>query len=158
MLEIKLIVEAPELSNAMTRLADALQRPTIKVEDLKTETLGVIYDDPNGIKAVDSETVSAAVEPEPMAETVEPVTETVEPAPAVEPEPEPAPAPAPAPERKITFTDISNAGAKLMDDEKLDLAQLAEMLKKYGVEAITQLSESDYPKLAADLRALGADI
>ena len=156
MLEIKLIVEAPELSTAMTRLADALQRPTIKVDDLKTETLGVIDDEPDGIKAVDSVTTSAVMdtEPEPAVEATEPVTEAVEPTPAVEPEP----APAPAPERKITFTDISNAGAKLMDDEKLDLAQLAEMLKKYGVEAITQLSESDYPKLAADLRALGADI
>lgn len=72
----------------------------------------------------------------------------------------PAPAPAapaaPAPTPVITRDDLAVAGSGLIDKGRM--ADVMALLGKYGVQAITQLKNSDYPAFAADLRALGATI
>ena len=70
--------------------------------------------------------------------------------------------PAPQPQRppitgvNYTLEQLAAAGGPLMDAGKG--AQLMALLQKYGVTALDQLDPSYYPAVAADLRALGAQI
>ncbi len=57
---------------------------------------------------------------------------------------------------QITVDAISRAGAALIDMGKM--TQVIAVLQKYGVTTIMQLNPAQYPSVAADLRALGADI
>lgn len=68
----------------------------------------------------------------------------------------PAEAPAAPAGKAYTLEDLSVAGSALIDNNGLD--GIMALMGKYGVQAITQLKESDYPAFAADLRALGAPI
>lgn len=87
---------------------------------------------------------------------------TQAPTPAPAPAPTQAPAPAPAPQQAepqnatIGLTELSKAGAQLVDEGKM--TQVMETVKKYNVRAITDLRPEQYPLLAADFRALGAQI
>lgn len=51
---------------------------------------------------------------------------------------------------------IATAGAKLIDEGKLD--QLMGVLKKYGAVSLTDINPTMYGAIATDLRALGAAI
>lgn len=71
--------------------------------------------------------------------------------------------PAPAPQQPpvttgITYTveQIANAAAPIM--QRGDGQKLADLLAKYGVQALTQLDTQYLPSFAADIRALGAQI
>lgn len=110
----------------------------------------------------DSGTTSAAPAPAPTAPVAAPAPSAA-PAPAPTPTavaPAAAPASAPTPatsdDKPITFEGLSVAGSWLVDEGKMDA--VLEALSKYGVQAMTQLQEQDYPAFAADLRALGAKI
>ena len=176
MYEIKLTVDAPGLADAIHHLATAIEnRPapatTIK-KTKKTEK------DPTPPSVVMTAPTTAPVQASAIASgtaptTSAPATTTAPPAQTV-PSSNPAttfapaavelapvqpaaPTPAPAPAQKaLTLTDISNAGAKLVDRGLMP--QLVALLGKYGVQTVLALDPSKYEAFAVDLRALGANI
>lgn len=140
MLEIQVTVTAPELSEAVHRLADALlnqAKPTAApVEPAIVPTAAPVM--PEGSAGAPI-TVSAPVE-SPAAIPVAPATAAV-----------PVSAP-PA----YTLDQIAKAGASLVDAGKMD--QLLALLAKHGVAAVTQIQPDQYGIFATELRALGAQI
>lgn len=67
------------------------------------------------------------------------------------------PTTAPTAEAKsYTVDDLSRAGAALIDQGKMP--QLIELLKKYGVQAVTQLDASVYPAFVEEMKVLGAQL
>lgn len=159
MFEIKVMIEAKELSQALEDLAVAIGA---------TASADMVKDRQNAV--AESEEISPAV---PFAETkaepapVEAEQIAVEPIPSVEPVKEAAPEPEkvrevvqetnPAPSAPIDLEAISRAGAGLVDQGKMDKV-IGILQQKYGLMAITQLKPEQYDAFAADLRALGADI
>ena len=163
-------IEAPELVAALNNLADALKnRPVaapVAQEGAKPRKTGSKTTAP----APAQETpVEAPVNP-PVAPVTDPVNgaQTVTtnapsvaapiPAPAEETAPVTAETsePAPATEKVFTFEDITAAGSQLLEQGKMP--QLMELLKGYGVQAVTQLRPEQYADVAAGLRGLGAQI
>ena len=59
-------------------------------------------------------------------------------------------------EKDYTFDDITAAGSQLLEQGKME--QLMDLLKSYGVQAVTQLKSEQYADVAAGLRNLGAKI
>mgnify|MGYP004519284197 CR=1 FL=1 len=79
------------------------------------------------------------------------------PAPAVTPAANVTPAPAvPTSAPQYTLDMIATAGSALIDAGKMD--QLMQLLGKFGVASLTELSPENYGAMATDLRALGAAI
>ena len=154
MLEIKVTIEAKDLSESITKLAEALG--------------GGIKTDPAPYVTVTPAVVQNTAQPE-MPEPVQdpipepapvpdaaPVAELVLPKPEPEATPVQEPVPEPVP-KPIDLDTISRAGAALVDQGKM--ADVLKILQeKYGIFAVTQLDPSQYPAFAADLRALGANI
>lgn len=83
-----------------------------------------------------------------------------EPVPTVQPATQPpvntAPASVPTTAPVYTLDAISRAGAALVDAGKMDA--LLDLLKRYNVQAVTQLDPSQYGAFATELRALGAQL
>lgn len=102
--------------------------------------------------------------PVPAAPVPAPVPVPSAPLPAPEPvpipvAPMPAPepiAPVPAPATNITLQQIARAGASLVDRGKK--AEVIGVLRRYGVQAVTQLKSEQFGQFAGELRALGAQI
>ena len=174
MFEIKIMIEAPELSGAMMRLADAISAkpagpavhsptaPAAPAEPAPAKKETKKEAKPAPAKA---EKPAPAAKPEPV-KAAEPATATA-PQPAAAPAPQPAPAqePAPAaaaatpttqPEAAIDLSVIARAGAGLVDQGKMP--EIMNLLKNYNVRAITELKQEQYADFAKDLRALGAAI
>lgn len=150
-------IEAPELTAAINSLADALNGRSMSA-----------VDNPQQEKPVQAHTTPPVSVQEP-APTVAPTTGAVNgasTAPAPAPTPAPAPAPAPAviaapapaapPAKVYTFDDITAAGSQLLELGKMP--QLMELLKGYGVQAVTQLKPEQYADVAKGLKELGANI
>ena len=139
MLEIKVTIEAKDLSEAITKLAEAMN---------------------GGINTFPMATVTPAVVPVvAQDEAPEPVSDPVPvPEPVAEPDPVPEPTPVEQPVPKANDLDtISRAGAALVDQGKMqDVLKILQ--EKYGIFAVTQLDPAQYPAFADDLRALGANI
>lgn len=158
-LNINVNINAPELSAALAEVAKAFRQPHVTLT-----TGGALATPVSGINGPATEPVPepAPVESIPAvltpAPTPEPAPAVPMPAPVIEPAVPIASAPAPAPERKYTLTDISIAGAGLVDKDKKNIAHLKEAFAKYGVKATTELKPEQYASFAADLQALGADI
>lgn len=193
MTEFKLTIEAPELANAITALADAIanrpltataEKPATRTRTKKNaETPAApaaiqpaeqpvpTQDNSNAAAASTAPTqlpqqaAPAPVIPYPVQAAVAPAT-APQPAPVAIPSPAPAqpaapvqtPQPAPVAPAAPTFTPemIANAGANLL--ERGLMPQLMGLLQKFGVQAVTQLRQDQYPAFAAELRALGANI
>ena len=156
MFEIKVTVEAPDVVAAINHLADALGagQPAICSCDHTAHTETPV-NAPESVSKPDPAPAPVSVQPE--APTPEKAPENA-PVATPEPAPVPEPAPAPAPVKKFTFDQLSKAGAKLCTDVS-KIPQLVDLLNtKYGVPAITMISEDRYAELAADLTALGAVI
>lgn len=167
MFEIKIMIEAPELSGAMMRLADAISaKPAAYSPAAPTASAEAAPAKPAEVK-------QAAKPAEPKKEAKPAKAEKPAPAPEaapapVKPEPAPAPAapaptPAPVPaaettqpEKPLDLATIARAGAGLVDQGKMP--QIMELLKHYQVRAITELKQEQYSDFAKDLRALGAAI
>ena len=66
-----------------------------------------------------------------------------------------APSPA-ATSKAVTFDDIVAAGSQLLDAGRM--GDLLNLLKGFGVQAITQLKPEQFPDVAVALRGLGAKI
>jgi len=61
-----------------------------------------------------------------------------------------------APARQYTMSELGVAGADLAQSGKR--SELIELLRTFGVQALTQLAPEKYPEFAQGLRALGAKI
>lgn len=166
MIELKVTVDAPDLSTAINHLADA-------IESKGTDALAAPAKNSRSKKvaaktAPDAPAVSVPAHSEPVGSPV-PVEQ-----PAAAPQPVQAPAAAPvqqfipqpaaapaAPtqsQQGITCEQIINAAMPLMNSNPAFAMQLQGILAKYGVQAVTQIPENMLPNVAADLRALGAKI
>ncbi len=160
MLEMQIKIDAPELSAALTKLAEALN------------TTGITQLTP----AKDAAQAPASAPVEPVIPAPAPVAPPA-PAPIAAPTPAPAPVAASAapvagqtaapgnsaaPAVPVTtapsysLDQIANAGAALVNIGKME--QLLALLAKYGVQAVTQLQPAQYGTFVTELRALGAQI
>lgn len=156
MMEVKVTICTPDLSEAIKELAAALAG-----KGKPLEAPGVSAEDKDVLKAAPApvaQPTPAPAAPVPVAQAA-PVVPTPTPAPAA-----PAPAaaaPAPAvqtatPAKAYTLDDIANAMAALIDEGKM--AACMETIRKYGVPAINLLTVEQYPAFAEDLKALGAKL
>ena len=91
----------------------------------------------------------AAEEATTPAEPEKPAEEPVE---AAETKWETVKAPAP------TLDEIANAGARLLDADANKMMPLLDLLREFGVQAITQLKDDQLAAFAERLRGLGAEI
>lgn len=175
MLEMKITVELPGIVDAMNHLADAIAgknftNANIPVVPVKV-TPATVHQNTTAAEAPAPAPVAAttaAVQAEPVVPTtpatpvqnapvapsvpVENVPVSVAPAPVVA---APAPVSAPA-EKPVTLHDLSIAGAKLVDQGKIN--SVIKLLQSFGVPAITELKEDQYAGFADGLRGLGAEV
>lgn len=149
MSEITIKIEAPELAAAFVKLADAIQGKAAPAP----VAAGATHENPTTTAApavpVQPVQTSPTAVPTPAPQTA-PAT-----APAVQTAPAPVTAPA-APVKAYTVDDLSRAGATLIDQGKMP--QLLDLLSRYSVQAVTQLSPAQYPAFVEDLKALGAQL
>lgn len=144
MFEIKVTIEAPEIVGAINRLADAMTVTSASAQ----------------VKA--PQKTSAPKKADPAEGKQKPVEAPVAPDPAPAPAPvvpdsTPAKNPEPVNEKKVLDIDtIARAGAGLIDAGKMP--QIMELLKKYGVQAVTQLKTEQLESFAKDMKDLGADL
>lgn len=124
MLEIKITVDAPELSAAINNLANAMAN---------TEPVVISAAEP--APAVVPAVEAPAENTEPKETAAEATQEAV---------------------KTYNLDEISRAGTALIDEGKMP--QLIELLKRYNVQALTQLDPSTYPAVAEELKALGAKL
>ena len=85
-----------------------------------------------------------------------PVVPTMPAPPAVQPSVPVNPTPIPTSAPQYTLEMIATAGSALIDAGKMD--QLMQLLGKFGVASLTELSPESYGSVANELRALGAKI
>lgn len=158
MIEIKVTVEIPDMTEAINNLAQAIaEKKPVAVEAVKQEAPAVQASAPVAPVAAPvapvapvQPPVQTAPAPAPVAPVVASVTPTVTAASA------PAQQQAPTAAKRITLDDLSLAGAKLVDAGKMDA--LINALQNFGVAAITLLREDQYASFADCLRSLGANI
>lgn len=161
MIEIKVTVEIPGMTEAINNLAQAIaEKKPVAVEAVKQEAPAVQASAP----VVPVAPVVAPVAP--VAPVQPPVQTASAPAPvapaavSVIPTATTASAPAqqqaPAAAKRITLDDLSLAGAKLVDAGKMDA--LINALQNFGVAAITLLHEDQYASFADCLSSMGANI
>lgn len=154
MFEIKIRIEAPEIVGALNKLADSMKLPEAVLQVSEPVSAPAPADpvtpDPAPEKATSKSKKEGASTPAKKAELVkeekkaEPVKEEKKPEPVKE-------------EKKVIDLDaIARAGASLIDAGKMP--QIMELLKKYGVQAVTQLKTEQYEGFAKDLSDLGANI
>lgn len=161
-------IEAPELTAAINSLADALKGRSVSVLD--TSSIAVKPQQETPVQAPTTPTVAVQTPTPAPTPTAAPATTGVNGASSATtraPAPAPVEAPAPAPTvtsnpvsapaaRVYTFDDITAAGSQLLELGKMP--QLMELLKGYGVQAVTQLKPEQYADVAKGLKELGANI
>ena len=156
MLEIKVTIETPDLSEAITQLAFALKGSALVADSNSAEMVIPAGTPMDVMEAVPVAPQPVTPAPAPAPVPVAPVPQP-NPAPAMNPPQPAAPIPAPVQEApKIDMNAISRAGAGLIDQGKMQ--DVLAVLSKYGVQVITHLREDQFEAFAADLRALGAAI
>lgn len=180
MIELKVTVDAPELSAAINHLAEAIESkgadaPAAPAKNSRGKKAAAkTAPDAPAVSApapsepvtpptpVEHPPVTAPMMPQPVA-TATPVM-TPPAAPVAQqfiPQPTAAPAPAPAApaqpqQSSVTLEQIINAAMPLMNSNPAFAMQLQSILAKYGVQAVTQIPKEFLPNVAADLAALGA--
>lgn len=156
MLEIKVTIETPDLSKAITQLALAIKGSALVADSNSAEMVIPAGTSMDVMEAVPVAPQPVTPAPAPAPVPVAPIPQP-NPAPAMNPPQPAAPIPAPVQEApKIDMNAISRAGAGLIDQGKMQ--DVLAVLGKYGVQVITQLREDQFEAFAADLRALGAAI
>lgn len=185
MIELKVTVDAPELSAAINHLAEAIESkgtdaPAAPAKNSrgKKAAAKTAPDAPAASAPAPSEPVAAPasieqqptpaapmatpVMPQPVATATPvmtppaaPVTQQFIPQPAAAPTPAPV-APAQPQQSNITLEQIINAAMPLMNSNPAFAMRLQGILAKYGVQAVTQIPKEYLPNVAADLAALGA--
>lgn len=156
MLEIKVTVSAPELSEAINNLAKAYAgNPTATVQavnPVQTET-AVPAQTETAVPAqptapVTNSAPSVNTPPAPVVTTQPVQTVPTATSPAVQAPSEPA--------KTYTQEQLSNAGAALCEQGKMP--QLIQLLSQFGAQSIVQVSKEQYTALAEGLKALGANL
>ena len=167
MLEIKVTLEAPDLSQALKQLAAAIDERNKSIV-LHPDSLSVplekyFVNDP-GIAISTTPATVQATEVPPVPMPTVPTTEVPPvPMPTVPVQQEMMNPPV-TPVQKTMSLDLSaiaRAGAAFIDqdgEDKKKMNALLALLEKYGVKAINQLDPSQYDAFAADMRILGANI
>lgn len=164
MIEIKVTVEIPGMTEAINNLAQAIadKKPVAAqaVETMKREAPAVQASAPVASGTPVAAPVAPAAPVQPPVQ-ITPAPAPVAPvAPPVTPAASTASAPAqqqtPTAAKRITLDDLSLAGAKLVDAGKMDA--LINTLQSFGVAAITLLREDQYASFADCLRSMGANI
>lgn len=149
MTELKITIEAPDLASAINKLAQTIAEINAHVrtvpKDANVEVLDEHMPDPPQPEA-----------PSATEAVWAPATTTPAQVPVMNAPVEPIPAAVPAAPPAIDLETISRAGAALVDQGKMP--EILAVLKKYGVEAVTQLQQDQFTAFASDLRALGANI
>ena len=174
MTEIKVTINAPELSEALGALARALSvahscgcGDTCKAE---TASSNANKKDRTGVRSVCDGTESSSAQADRVAFPTVPTREPTNATPAQTPVAPasapvaPASAPVVAPAQTVvptgaptyTLDAIARAGTALLDAGKMN--ELTELLKKYGADTLVTINPTYYGAVAADLRALGAQI
>lgn len=125
--------------------AEAFERE--RTTDRKTNT---------GSGAVDHAETATPTETAIPAEASAPVNTVPEADTAPPSPPDPVPETPAVQARTYTLDELSRAGAALIDQGKM--AQLLALLKKYNVQALTQLDPSVYASVADELITLGAKL
>lgn len=168
-------IEAPELVAALNNLADALKNRPVAAPVADKDVLPVKATVDTPVTATPVQAVSEAPVVNPTVAPVTPIANGPTPATTNAPiaaAPTPAPVEAPAPvttaisnpaPKVITFEDIALAGGQLLELDAKEqsntrMTQLMDLLKSFGVQAITQLKPEQYADVAAGLRELGAKI
>lgn len=160
MLEAKIIIEAPELANAINNLAAAI---------------GAAKANPAAMVAPAApHNPAAMVAPAPVANpTPAPAAVPVAPSAPAPSNPQPAPMPGPAPVTnapvsypapgvplaqppQYSVDQIMAAGATLMDAGKVN--ELMALLHSFGVQAVMDLKPEQLGAFATEMRKLGAQI
>lgn len=144
-MEVNVKIEAPDLSAAILKLAEAITPKTVAapVEQLAP---------PTAPAPITPAPTTPAPAPGPTAAPVP----TAGPSAATVPGNAPAPVVPVAAAPSYSMEQIATAGAALVDAGKRD--QLLELLGRFGVQAVTQLQPAQFGVFAAELRALGAQI
>ena len=141
MLEIKITICAPDLSDAITSLAKSIagrNTASVPTEDSPEQK-------DNAKDCVPANTQAAPTAPTaPTGAAVKDGGENLQ----------PSIIPTAAPQ--YTLDMIATAGSALIDAGKI--SQLMQLLSKFGVASLTELAPENYGAMAADLRALGASI
>lgn len=145
MYEIKVTVEVPGLPEALTALASALSKgqPAAFFPQDATSTANADKPAEAAQKAQENPTAPA------VTHSTSANAEAVSAA-------QTGPATASSPSKAYSLDDLSRAGATLIDQGKMP--QLLELLKKYGVQAVTQLDPGTYPAFVEEMKALGAKL
>lgn len=186
MLEIKVTIAIPGLSEAINNLAQAMANAgTGRMENpvaaaVAAPEAAVLPETGTGLAGTESAAeaapapVQAAVESTPSA-SASATAQAATPAPVHAPTPilDPIPAPAPTPAepakaepaapaqdtaaaKTYTREEIARAGSALVTLGKMQ--ELLALLQRYGVASVAQLSPEQYGAFAADLIALGASL
>ncbi len=154
MLEIKIIIEAPELSNAINNLSQALN-------STKLNSLSQITQETNNTQTINTST-TAPIQPTILANNTQtPLNTTPEPnIPQVTTPENPITTPiASVPLATIpeyTVDQIMAAGATLMDAGKIE--DLVKLLHSFGVQSVMDLKPEQYGAFVIAMRELGAKI
>lgn len=111
----------------------------------------------NNLAAVLGSNAPTTSAPTPSQDTTSaPIPVPLAPAPALPAENVTVPYVVPTSAPQYTLEMIATAGSSLIDAGKLD--QLMELLGKFGVASLTELSPDSYGAMAGELRAMGATI
>jgi len=134
-MEIRVHIEAPELSAAVLALAGALgkEKPATQLEktDEPAEAKLTI------VREVEDEIPANKVDPDPEWADKETATPTDE-------------------DPKWTFEQLARAGSKLVSSGKR--AEVVDLLNSIGVKSIAQADASLYNTIGAELIKLGAEL
>lgn len=144
-MEVNVKIEAPDLSAAILRLAEAIAPKTGSAWENIAEAFRAV--------TVPAEQLAP---PAPVPGPIVPPVPTAGPSAATVPGNAPAPVVPVAAAPSYSMEQIATAGAALVDAGKRD--QLLELLGRFGVQAVTQLQPAQFGVFAAELRALGAQI
>lgn len=137
MYEIKLTVEIPGLPEAFSALIGALNKTGSK----QTEDANSPISTTPAVVNIDPPFFNSATPPAQSSPEIAVVKQA---------------APMMAGAKNYTLDDLSRAGAALIDQDKMP--QLLDLLKKFNVQAVTQLNPSVYPAFVEELKALGAQL
>ena len=154
-MEIKITINAPELSEAINKLAEALKGNQCLCNQHGENNTQI---DNAGTINMDFSAPAEESQPKPQPEPtpIVPTEPTVPVAPVVPTAPAVPVAPPQPVEPQYTMDMIARAGTALVDAGKMN--EVIALLGKYGVSVLTDLDPSKYSDIANDLRALGASI
>lgn len=156
MLEIHVLITAPEITASLNNLAGAFgsakAAPSMIGDAPAPQPVPAAAPQPAPVTAPEPVSVAPGVPVVPVVPVAPTAPAPVVPVLPVSPVPTTVPTAAP----QYDLDAISRAGNALLDGGQME--QLLALLAKYGIDNLTKLPKEQYGAMAADLRALGAKI